>query len=50
MSLITYLLILFLLLLILSGVFVVKQQTAGIIERFGRFTSIRQSGYTTEFR
>ena len=44
MSLITYLLILFLLLLILSGVFVVKQQTAGIIERFGKFTSIRQSG------
>jgi len=33
-----------LLLLIFSGVFVVKQQTAGIIERFGRFTSIRQSG------
>ena len=32
------------LLLILSGVFVVKQQTAGIIERFGKFTSIRQSG------
>ena len=44
MSLITYLLILFLLLLISSGVFVVKQQTAGIIERFGKFTSIRQSG------
>ena len=44
MSLITYIFILFLLLLILSGVFVVKQQTAGIIERFGRFTSIRQSG------
>ena len=44
MSLITYLFILFFLLLILSGVFVVKQQTAGIIERFGRFTSIRQSG------
>ena len=44
MSLITYLFILFLLLLVLSGVFVVKQQTAGIIERFGRFTSIRQSG------
>ena len=44
MSLITYLSILFLLLFILSGVFVVKQQTAGIIERFGRFTSIRQSG------
>ena len=44
MSLIAYLFILFSLLLILSGVFVVKQQTAGIIERFGRFTSIRQSG------
>ena len=44
MSLITYLVILFLLLLISSGVFVVKQQTAGIIERFGKFTSIRQSG------
>ena len=44
MSLITYLFILFLLLLISSGVFVVKQQTAGIIERFGKFTSIRQSG------
>ena len=44
MSLISYLFILFLLLLILSGVFVVKQQTAGIIERFGKFTSIRQSG------
>tara|TARA_B100000963_G_scaffold245470_1_gene214931 strand:+ start:13681 stop:14619 length:939 start_codon:yes stop_codon:yes gene_type:complete len=44
MSLITYLFVLFLLLLILSGVFVVKQQTAGIIERFGKFTSIRQSG------
>ena len=44
MSLITYLSILFLLLFILSGVFVVKQQTAGIIERFGKFTSIRQSG------
>ena len=44
MSLIAYLFILFLLLLIISGVFVVKQQTAGIIERFGKFTSIRQSG------
>ena len=44
MSLITYLFIIFFLLLILSGVFVVKQQTAGIIERFGKFTSIRQSG------
>lgn len=27
-----------------SGVFMVRQQTAGIIERFGRFLSIRHSG------
>ena len=26
--------------------FVVKQQTAAIVERFGRFLSIRQSGLT----
>ena len=31
-------------LLIISGLFVVKQQTAAIIERFGRFLAIRQSG------
>lgn len=30
--------------IILSGLFTVKQQTAGIIERFGKFHSIRQSG------
>lgn len=30
--------------ILLSSFFVVKQQTAAIIERFGRFTSIRQSG------
>lgn len=30
--------------LILSGLFVVKQQTSAIIERFGRFLVIRQSG------
>ena len=29
---------------ILSGVFIVKQQTAYIIETFGKFTSVRQSG------
>ncbi len=29
---------------VLSGIFVVKQQTAAIIERFGRFLVIRQSG------
>ncbi len=29
---------------IISGLFVVKQQTAAIIERFGKFNAIRQSG------
>lgn len=32
------------LLLIFSSFFTVKQQTAAIIERFGKFNSIRQSG------
>jgi regulator of protease activity HflC (stomatin/prohibitin superfamily) len=32
------------LLLLLGTFFIVKQQTAAIIERFGRFTSVRQSG------
>ena len=32
------------LLLFLGTFFIVKQQTAAIIERFGRFTSVRQSG------
>ena len=31
-------------LLIVSGLFIVKQQTAAIVERFGRFLTIRQSG------
>ncbi|WP_350293354.1 SPFH domain-containing protein [uncultured Croceitalea sp.] len=34
----------FVVLTILSGVFIVKQQTAVIIETFGKFTSVRQSG------
>jgi regulator of protease activity HflC (stomatin/prohibitin superfamily) len=32
------------LLFVVSAIFIVKQQTAAIIERFGRFHSIRQSG------
>ena len=32
------------LLILFSGIFIVKQQTAAIVERFGRFTSIRSSG------
>lgn len=36
--------IFFSLIVLISSFFVVKQQTAAIIERFGRFQSIRQSG------
>src|SRR6056300_274137 len=39
-----YVLIGILVLVLLTGLFVVKQQTAAIVERFGRFLSIRQSG------
>ncbi|MEN8768907.1 MAG: SPFH domain-containing protein [Candidatus Arcticimaribacter sp.] len=44
MSITSYILIFFLVLIILSGLFIVKQQTSAIIERFGRFLAIRQSG------
>ncbi len=37
-------LVVILLLVLFSGIFIVKQQTSAIIERFGRFTSIRSSG------
>ena len=40
----TIIIIAVLLLFLFSGLFVVKQQTAAIVERFGRFLSIRQSG------
>ena len=36
--------IIFVIITFLSGVFIVKQQTAVLIETFGRFTSVRQSG------
>src|SRR6056300_949433 len=39
-----YVLIGILVLVLLTGLFVVKQQTAAIVERFGRFLAIRQSG------
>ena len=44
MDIITYILFVLAVLLILSGLFIVKQQTSAIIERFGRFLAIRQSG------
>jgi regulator of protease activity HflC (stomatin/prohibitin superfamily) len=44
MGIFTYILIFVGVLLVLSGLFIVKQQTSAIIERFGRFLAIRQSG------
>ena len=44
MSFLSYIILFFVLLLIASGLFIVKQQTAAIIERFGRFLVIRQPG------
>ena len=44
MSLFTYFAIFLVVLLILLGLFIVKQQTAAIIERFGRFLVIRKPG------
>ena len=44
MSIITYLLFGLGTLIIFTGFFVVKQQTSAIVERFGKFLSIRQSG------
>jgi len=39
-----YALIFIVVLIILSGLFVVKQQTYALIERFGKFTSVRGPG------
>ena len=36
--------ILFIVLVLFGTIFIVKQQTAAVVERFGRFTSVRQSG------
>ena len=44
MSIITYLLFGLGALIMFTGFFVVKQQSAAIVERFGKFLSIRQSG------
>ena len=41
----TYVLLFFLLLLILDGFFIVRQQTAVIIERLGKFHSVRFAGF-----
>jgi len=44
-GLFNYILIFFGVAIVSSAIFIVKQQTAAIIERFGRFQSIRQSGF-----
>ena len=44
MNPITGILLFFIVLTLFSGLFTVKQQTAAIIERFGKFRSIRQAG------
>jgi len=41
---VTGVIIFFALLILISGIFTVKQQTAAIVERFGKFQSIRNSG------
>lgn len=43
-QIITIAVIIFVVLIILSGVFTVKQQSSAVIERFGRYNSIRNSG------
>ena len=44
MDIYTYIIVFSIALLILSGVFVVKQQTSALIERFGKFIAIRKPG------
>ena len=44
MNLAYILLFLFLVLLILSGLFIVKQQSSAVVERFGKFIAIREPG------
>ncbi len=44
MSITTYIILFFLFLIIISGLFIVKQQTGAVIERFGRFLVIRNPG------
>ncbi|MDN6280134.1 MAG: SPFH domain-containing protein [Psychroflexus sp.] len=43
-QIITVAFIIFVVFIILSGIFTVKQQTSAVVERFGRYRSIRNSG------
>jgi len=44
-TILTYLPIVLLLVIVINGFFIVKQQTVAIIERFGKFTSVRRAGF-----
>ena len=44
MSIGTYFILFVIVIIVASGLFIVKQQTAAIIERFGKFVAIRQPG------
>lgn len=44
MDLTTYVIVFLFVLLLISGIFVVKQQTSAVIERFGKFIVIRKPG------
>jgi len=44
MDLTTYVIIFIIILFLISGIFVVKQQTSAVIERFGKFIAIRKPG------
>ena len=44
MDLSTYVIVFIVVLILISGVFVVKQQTSAVIERFGKFIAIRRPG------
>ena len=43
-SILITIIVVFGLIILLSGIFTVKQQTAAVLERFGKFRSIRNSG------
>jgi len=44
MNIVTYIILFVVLVLLASGLFIVKQQTSAIVERFGKFVGIRQPG------
>ena len=44
MDLSTYVIIFIAVLFLISGIFVVKQQTSAVVERFGKFIAIRKPG------